>query len=548
MNSKTKLFIQNSLIFVSGIIFSILITSWAFSDHFFKLTMDGYIHLERFKSIKEALENNSLPPLVNFIGFGNVGEIFTAMYPWLTGVIFIIPELLFSNPMHALFFGFTLLNFLTIVNSYLMVRYLTKNIWIRLVGITIYELNAYHMALMYSRNALGEALAYTFIPLVFLGIFKIWNHNSRGILITGIGMGLVINSHVITSLVITAIIIIIESYRILTKKFTFEELKHFLLSALIATLISLYQLINMIWIICQNHIMLTWRGIQTVSLKNTFDVMLNNQITDHQDVFNMGLLPSVLLIFFSFIALSEKKGSWKKYILLSLILFFLTFDFITYPTWLTKSFAGTIQFAGRLLGFVVLFLTIGIVLFLNKRLSLKESKILFFTIIFMLSLMSENAVNKFHYLKNDDPIRYYLTSKNFNKTLSLYSYGSSDYILAKKDNKGYLKKTDTLPNKYLVTEHYDNLTLKINSKRKKNKKINFFFYKGISYNVTLNNKRITNYGHKRLNLHLEKGSNIVKISSGTAWWNYITFFISLITLFATILLTFCKHTIVSTPY
>lgn len=538
MNSTRQKIVQNFLIFVIGIIFSILITSWAFSGHFFKLTMDGYIHLERFKSIKESFAHNSLPPLVNFIGFGNVGEVFTAMYPWLTGLIFIIPELIFSNPMHAFFFGFVLLNFLTILNSYLMTCYLTRNIWIRLTGVTIYELNAYHMTLMYARNALGEALAYTFIPLVFLGIFMIWNDNSKGIPVTGFGMGLVINSHVITSLTVTSIIIIIEFYRIFVKKFTFKEFKSLILSALVATLISLYQLVNMIFIMAQNHTLLTWRNIITIPLKNSFDTMLSNQITDL--VFNMGLLPSILLMFLSLMALNERNGEWKKYILLSMILFFLTFDFISYPTWLTKSVVGTIQFSGRLLGFVVLFLTIGIVLFLNDRLSFKETKILFFVITFALCLMSENAVNKFHYLKNDDPIRYYLTSHNFNKILSLYSYGDSDYILAKNDNTGYLKKTDTLPSKYLVTDSYNKLTLRIDSKKDKNKKINFFFYKGIKYNVKLNGKNIKNYGTKRLSLHLKKGTNIIEVSSNVAPWNYITFFISTITLLSLIFIIFLK--------
>ena len=56
----------------------------AFMGHFFKLTMDGQIHLIRFESIADAIRNKELPPIVNFMGFGNVGEVFNGMYPWLS--------------------------------------------------------------------------------------------------------------------------------------------------------------------------------------------------------------------------------------------------------------------------------------------------------------------------------------------------------------------------------------------------------------------------------------------------------------------------------
>ena len=138
----------------------------AFIGHFFKLTMDGQIHLIRFESVADAIKNKELPPIVNFMGYGNVGEVFNGMYPWLAGLVFIIPRALLSSPMHALFIGFYLLNILTILNTYLLVRKLSNNYYIRLIGVVLYQLNAYHLTLMYSRNALGEALAYAFFTIV----------------------------------------------------------------------------------------------------------------------------------------------------------------------------------------------------------------------------------------------------------------------------------------------------------------------------------------------------------------------------------------------
>ena len=123
------------------------------------------------------------------MGYGNVGEVFNGMYPWLAGLVFIIPRALLSSPMHALFIGFYLLNILTILNTYLLVRKLSNNYYIRLIGVVLYQLNAYHLTLMYSRNALGEALAYAFLPLLMLGCHLIWNNKKIGILYLALGMG-----------------------------------------------------------------------------------------------------------------------------------------------------------------------------------------------------------------------------------------------------------------------------------------------------------------------------------------------------------------------
>lgn len=90
------------------------------------------------------------------MGYGNVGEAFNGIYPWLTSLIFVIPRIIFTNkPLLALFVGFYLLNTLTILNAYLLVRKLSENYWIKIIGITLYQLNSYHMMLLYSRDAWG---------------------------------------------------------------------------------------------------------------------------------------------------------------------------------------------------------------------------------------------------------------------------------------------------------------------------------------------------------------------------------------------------------
>ncbi|GAA2965653.1 hypothetical protein [Ligilactobacillus murinus] len=88
------------LIFV---ICAILATYPAFIGGYFKGTTDGQIHFIRFEAITAALKNIEIPQLINFMGYQNVGQAFNGMYPWISGLIFILPKLFISKPIYALF-------------------------------------------------------------------------------------------------------------------------------------------------------------------------------------------------------------------------------------------------------------------------------------------------------------------------------------------------------------------------------------------------------------------------------------------------------------
>ncbi len=57
---------------------------------------------------------------------------------------------------------------------YSLVSKLTKNKLTGTLTAVLYILMPYHLNDMYIRNALGEFFSYIFIPLVFLGIYKIF--------------------------------------------------------------------------------------------------------------------------------------------------------------------------------------------------------------------------------------------------------------------------------------------------------------------------------------------------------------------------------------
>ena len=502
----------------------------AFIGHFFKLTMDGQIHLIRFESVADAIKNKELPPIVNFMGYGNVGEVFNGMYPWLSGLVFIIPRVLLSSPMHALFIGFYLLNILTILNVYLLVRKLSNNYYIRLIGVILYQLNAYHLTLMYSRNALGEALAYAFLPLLMLGCYLIWNNKKIGILYLALGMGMIVNSHMISSILAFLLIIIAEIYRIFTRKLSLKEIGYFISAGILTIPIMIFTVANIANISLQNRIATTWRGINSIDMWESLKAMLQNDIADKSVIFNIGIICFTLLSILLGIAIVSKvDGSWKVYILGAGIVYILTLNIVPLPTNLAQTSIGMIQFTGRLLSIVMILLTMGCVLLLETNsngINMKSSLIFLFMIMSMLTV---GSVRTYHNTINDDPIRYYINDNNYIKEISEPREGATDYALINRNKQAII---NGITPKYSVSKvNYDSIILKM---EKETNKIPFFLYKGVPYEVKVNDKNTKIKVGSILKLKVKRG-DIIIINSNATWWNYITFGVSLLTLLLIVL-------------
>ena len=89
-------YIDIMLIVVLGIIATIV----PFLSHFYNISTDGVYHLARFQSIADSLKDNSIPNTLNFKYVSQnsaIGVAINSLYPWLTGLIFIIPNLIFQK-------------------------------------------------------------------------------------------------------------------------------------------------------------------------------------------------------------------------------------------------------------------------------------------------------------------------------------------------------------------------------------------------------------------------------------------------------------------
>ena len=534
MFSKNKIKYQSLLIGVFLLFCAFIATYPSFLNSYFKITMDGQIHFIRFEEIAQAFKAGHFPPLVNFMGFGHWGNAFTGMYPWISGLFFIIPRIVFTNPIHAIMIGYFLVNLFTLINAYFLSRELTKKYYWQLLGTLLYEFNTYHLCVLYGRDALGEALAYTFLPLVFLGCIQIWNNKKVGILTLALGMGMTANSHVITMAFTCLFIVIIEIFRIFGRKITLKEVVRFIYAALITGLIACFSLLNMLTLMQSNELLTPGKGLSQVIPSEMFDAMLNNSISDNfSRSWNIGIIAFIMLLFLTFQLFTKKEGTWKYWTLGAWAVLISTFSWIPYSNFVVNSFFGNIQFLGRLNSFVVVFLVIATVLYFDKYGAKLSEKTTFYVISALMMLTCIFGCATYQTQLNDNPIRYYITKENYYSTINDATNAQHDYMITKNNKEVISQKVldETPKSLKTVDSNFNSLILSFNEKNGQKVTLPFMLYNGINYQVKVNGENIRNFNSGQvLSIKSRTGRNIVKVTSSPSALKIFTFVISMISI------------------
>ena len=501
-------YIDIMLIVVLGVIATIV----PFLSHFYNISTDGVYHLARFQSIADSLKDNSIPNTLNFKYVSQnsaIGVAINSLYPWLTGLIFIIPNLIFQNPIWGLAAGFLLLNIITISTAKSLMSYISSNRIIIYTGVVIYQFNNYHFIDLYSRSAFGESIAYAFIPLVFLGILQIYDAKKTGFLVLGLGMGLLINTHIISFIFGLLIIFISILHRCVTKNMTRHELIAFCKAGLVGILIGLYAIYNLLDVYLLNNIVEPFKTIKMLDMNTMLTTLLNNDIKSENSIgWNLGLPVTILLISLLILAYKAQQNStWKIWIISAGVIYLFIFNW-----WPTESLVNTplsiIQFYGRLFVIIGLLISIGFVLFLNHHtVSTKRLVLLNLLIIaFSLSAIYQNHYNYWTYRQSLNSSNYYTTLKNRSTF--------SDYLPAKgsKTNVSVLfDENITVPKQTKLTNN--SVYFKVKANKNKTVSLPVVMYNGKNYNIWVNNVQTQSLSAKLLRVKLTKGTNTIKLAS-----------------------------------
>ena len=316
----------------------IFIGFFPFFPRFF-MNCDGQFYLARIEAIYRNIKAGILLPSIQFgniDGFSYMEEVF---YP---GLLYYLPALLrFIMPISIAFYiSLTLYKALAIfLTIKLGKKYFEEN---KVYKFTLlYFSNIIFLYDVLIRESYSEYMASLFLPLVFLGIYEVFNKKKGDILF--IGMSMILATHIISLYLSTALVAV---YALLNIKNIKEWFKPLLFAALKTFAVGAYFLIPFLYY---------FKGY-------TVTVMNNLPITIQRPTDILYVITFVLFIVL--LAFLTKKFAVFKYLTPVLIFtYFLTplFPFEVF------SFFYLLQFKRRLFMFLAIYIIILLIQFFSDK-------------------------------------------------------------------------------------------------------------------------------------------------------------------------------------
>lgn len=168
-------------------------------------------------------------------------------------------------------------------------------------------------------------------------------------------MAIASNGHILSLVLLTVMVSVFEIYRLVTKKLAMAEVWLILKGAILEMLLSAYSLYTML------EVLIRW---YTPTVPSYLKLMLKNNFREATDTM-MGLGISRVMLLFAVAALWQLKNRGSRWILLSIVIFVGTFNFVPGPG-MVNTPLSTLQFNIRVWMFVALLLAIGIVVYLDE--------------------------------------------------------------------------------------------------------------------------------------------------------------------------------------
>lgn len=229
--------IQIWLLFFILFVLSFLMIIWYFPELDIASAggTDLMFHANRFYALSEAIDFESYPFYINFHTLGGYGYATNLFYPdiMLLPFALLIKPLGLASAYKLLIFTYTLLCGLL---SYTCIRKVTKDNLVSFIFALLYTFALYRIIDFSYRGALSEFIAFTFIPIVFLGLYEIiyGDYKKKWYIIT-IGFTCLIYTHLLSAFLIFLMVCI---GLIITSKTLYKNPKR-LLYIILAGLVSL---------------------------------------------------------------------------------------------------------------------------------------------------------------------------------------------------------------------------------------------------------------------------------------------------------------------
>lgn len=395
---------------------------------------DLIFHLNRIVAMNSVIHGP-----VNFDAFSNVGHPVNFFYPWQT----FFPAYILSRIFKSVVSGYIAFIALLTFSTFYISKYCYAHVFHEPFGAFLfsifYTLSAYRSVDIFARNAVGEFIAFTFVPIAFAGMYKIIFTDQKSPYVLALGMSLIIYSHVLTSILTVFFLVIMLVVGLCSKKVvsiskTFKSITLSIVLVIISTSFFWFQMFSQVLTLKSQS---PYDGFLSRSALAPSDLIIGS-INNDYSVFTIGLITLFLLVV-SIVQYEKIPTVIRATLFMGILASLMTTKIFPWP-WFQSSSIVLLQFPTRISTFATLFISISGSYVLSHNFRKKISMgIVLLTIIFSVF----GATN----LINLDNERQVLTINKHNETeYSRYS-DNTDY---------YPKNSDKNTNKILRHDFYLN--------------------------------------------------------------------------------------------
>ncbi len=412
---KERKWLDYAIILLVAIILSIPLKNIQIRD-----THDGFLHLLRLMGTVDTLKIGKFPPLINQNYCNGSGYAINLFYPPFVTYLPLLIKLFVSSYSVVLKIFAGICIALSGITMYQLVYQITKNRKIALLSALFYLIAPYKLANVYKRYAMGEFTAMVFIPIVFLGVYNLFEQDGKKHYYIAIGAIGLILSHTITTLY-TALFCILYVLFHLKKLKEKEILKKCVVNVIFILLVSMLFWLPMLEASTKaEYTILNDRIIKTngsFAMKNTlsFSQFWKDMETEKEEdgtTFQIGL-PTILAILLTVFVLKKVKEEYKDFYLIcvifALISIFMASKF--FPWLLMPNLLCKLQYPWRMVGFFNFFASFvcGVNVYIIAKQLLKKEVLQFFVmfVFFAWAIYTSIAIMSKFYETNQEKDKIY---------------------------------------------------------------------------------------------------------------------------------------------
>lgn len=206
---------------------------------------DTRFHISRLWNLAYGLRSGQFPVRCAGYSYNGYGAVTSVFYPDLFLYPFAVLLLIGASTNYVMQCIFICLNILSCLFMYDCAKNILKDRWYAVVSSILYTLAIYRLTDIYVRCALGEAIAFAFLPLLIRGIWSVWFEDKNAWPYLTLGVCAIFFSHMLTVLMFFLGMVFMFAFylpRLLREKRIFSLFK----AGCFACLICLTQIIPMI--------------------------------------------------------------------------------------------------------------------------------------------------------------------------------------------------------------------------------------------------------------------------------------------------------------